>query len=297
MDSEQYPHRGFMLDTGRKFFPLQAILDLLTVLHENNFNVFHWHIYDAECFPITWPDDLGLTNASIKHSHTSKHYSPGDIQTVIAHAQRLGILVYPETDMPGHSDIWGLWKKHLVVGKPHLKRPQAQLDIRQRETYDHVASLVTTVDRYFGSPLHHFGGDEVAYIWQTEDDNKLFEGFLHWLKTLLPIKSLILWDDPLYDEEKRIELSKDWIIQTWHNGATQGMLNKEHRVIVSESDAFYIGNSDKDKIASFQFPDDPKVLGFEVVWFTSEGDDPYDFRENWVMEPIKAASQIRRKRM
>jgi hexosaminidase len=156
--------------------------------------------------------------------------------------------------------------------------------------------LVATVDRDFRSPLHHFGGDEVAYIWQTEDDNKLFERFLHWLKTLQPNKSLILWDDPLTDEGKSIDISKDWIIQTWHNGATQEMLNRGHRVIVSESDAFYIGNSDYDKISSFVFPAHSSILGFEVVWFTSEGDDPYDFHQSWVMDQIKAASQIRRNR-
>ncbi|KAF4955346.1 hypothetical protein FSARC_11880 [Fusarium sarcochroum] len=294
MDSGLYPHRGFMLDTGRKFFPVQSILDLLTVLQQYNFNVFHWHIYDAESFPMHWPEDRGLTNASIKHSHTSEYYAPRDIQSVVSHAQRLGILVYPETDMPGHSDIWGLWKRGLVVGRPDLKQPMAQLDIRQHQTYDHVGSLVSTVDETFRSPLHHFGGDEVAYIWETEDDNKLFESFLHWLKTLCPNKSLILWDDPLTDEGKCIDLSKDWIIQTWHDGATQEVLDKGYRVIISESDAFYIGNADCDKISSFVFPDHQNILGFELVWFTSEGDDPNDFHQSWVMDPIKAASRIRR---
>ncbi|KAH7085741.1 putative beta-hexosaminidase [Paraphoma chrysanthemicola] len=296
MDSDLYPHRGFMLDTGRKFFPVRAILDLLNVLHQYNFNIFHWHIYDAECFPLHWPEDRGLTNASMKHSHCSDHYTPGDIQSVIAHAQQLGILVYPETDMPGHSDIWGVWKESLVVGRPNLKHPKAQLDIRQRHTYDNIANLVSTVNRYFGSPVHHFGGDEVAYMWESEDDNKLFESFLHWLKGLLPNKTLILWDDPLTDEEKDINLTKDWVIQTWHDGATRPILDKGHRVIVSESDTFYIGNADEEKISSFEFPNHPNVLGYEVVWFTSEGDDPYDFHKAWVLDPIKAASKIRRPR-
>ncbi|KAJ4250160.1 hypothetical protein NW762_011973 [Fusarium torreyae] len=296
MGSDLYPHRGFMLDTGRKFFPVKAILGLLTVLHQYNFNVFHWHIYDAESFPLHWPADGGLTNASMKHSHTSTYYTLADIQSVVTHGQRLGILVYPETDMPGHSDIWGLWKRGLVVGKPDLKNPKAQLDIRQhrQQTYEHISNLVSTVDESFRSPLHHFGGDEVAYMWETEDDNQLFESFLYWLKCLCPGKSLILWDDPLTDEEKCINLSKDWIIQTWHNGVTQDVLDKGHRVIVSESDTFYIGNADSKKISSFKFPDDPKIMGFELVWFTSEGDDPNDFHQSWVMDPIKAASRIRR---
>ncbi|GKU11981.1 beta-hexosaminidase 2 [Fusarium langsethiae] len=296
MNSTLYPHRGFMLDTGRKFFPVKAILSLLAVLHQYNFNVFHWHIYDAQSFPMLWPADGGLTNASIKYSGSPYFYSPGDIHKVVTQAQSLGILVYPETDMPGHSDIWGKWKKSLVVGKVDLKNPDAQLDIRpqKQQTYDYITDLVSTTDKYFGSPLHHFGADEVAYMWNTKDDNKLFNNFFNWLKTLAPNKSLILWDDPLTDEEKRIKLSKDWIIQTWHNGVTQGILKKGHRVIISESETFYIGNADRDTISSFKFPDSPNVLGFEVVWFTSEDDDPYDFKKSWVMEPIKAAAKIRR---
>jgi hexosaminidase len=182
----------------------------------------------------------------------------------------------------------------LVVGTPDLKQPKAQLDIRQHRTYDHIASLVSTIDGYFRSPIHHFGGDEVAYVWQTEDDNKLFETFLHWLERLQPSKTLILWDDPLTDGGKSINISKNWVIQTWHTGATQVILDRGHRVIVSESDTFYIGNADDRKIGSFVFPDDPNVLGFELVWFTSEGDDPYDIYQDWIMDPIKAASQIRR---
>ncbi|KAB8271014.1 glycoside hydrolase superfamily [Aspergillus minisclerotigenes] len=251
---ESYPHRGFMLDTGRKFFPVRAILDLLTVLHEHHFNVFHWHIYDAESFPLLWPADGGLTD-------------------------KLGILVYPETDMPGHSDIWGLWKKDLIVGKPDLKRPQAQLDIRpqtQPHIYSHITTLISTIDR--------------------NNDNQLFESFLHWLRSLCPNKSRIIWDDALTDAGKTIALDSDWIIQTWHNGVTQDVLDRGHRVIVSESDTFYIGNADADKLLAFRFPDHSNVLGFEVVWFTSTGDDPWDFRRSWVMEPIRAASKIRRRR-
>lgn len=111
MDSDLYPHRGFMLDTGRKFFPVQAILSLLTVLHQYNFNIFHWHIYDAESFPLQLPADPGLTNVSMAHSHTSDYYTHRDIQNVISHAQNLGILVYPETDMPGHCDIWSVTRQ------------------------------------------------------------------------------------------------------------------------------------------------------------------------------------------
>ncbi|KAI8939812.1 hypothetical protein NX059_003550 [Plenodomus lindquistii] len=295
MSLEMYPHRGFMLDTGRKFFPLQAILELLSVLSRYKYNVFHWHIYDSESFPMWFPADGGLTNVSMAYSHTPRYYTAKDIETVVLQGKRQGITVYPETEMPGHSDIWGLWKPELVVGKASLSAPQAQLDIRSSNTLDHVSNLITTVDKYFGdAPYHHFGGDEVAYIWETEDDNKLFSDYINFLKNLSPDKQVIMWDDVVTDEGKNLGISKDWIIQTWHNGSTQAVLDAGHRTIVSESQAFYIGNADANTIANFQFPKNPNVMGFEVVWFTSPGDDPYDFHQPWVLNPIKAAAKLRR---
>lgn len=190
----------------------------------------------------------------------------------------------------------GLWKKELVVGQASLENPDAQLDIRlnNQQVYNYTRELVSDVDRDFGSPLHHFGGDEVAYIWNTADDNKLFNTFLNWTKTLAPNKTTILWDDPLTDPEKDITLAKDWVIQTWHKGTTQKILDKGHRVIVSESDVFYIGNANAKKISSFKFPGDPKVMGYEIAWFTSEEDNPNDIEKDWVVDPIKAASKIQR---
>lgn len=95
-----------MLDTGRKFFPVEAIVNLLKLLHQYNFNIFHWHIYDAESFPLLWPADGELTKVSEKYSHSLEYYSPEDIGYIVKYARNLGIRVYPETDMPGHCDIW-----------------------------------------------------------------------------------------------------------------------------------------------------------------------------------------------
>lgn len=190
----------------------------------------------------------------------------------------------------------GVWKKDLVVGETSLDDPDAQLDIRKEKTFKFASNLVYTMDKVFNSSYYHFGADEVEYFYNTKSDNTLFNNFLNRLPTLVPTKTPIVWDDPLTDPGKNIKLSKDWVVQTWHDGATKKVLKKGHRVIVSELDAFYIGNADAEKIAKFKFPKDDKVLGFEVVWFTAEDDEVGDFKKSWVMEPIKAASKIRRKR-
>jgi hypothetical protein len=115
------------------------------------------------------------------------------------------------------------------------------------------------VNTYFGSPLHRFGGDEVAYMWETAYNDKLFETFLEWLKDLSPNKSLALWDDPINDEGKNVNISKEWVIQSLNNGVTQEVLSRNHRAIVSESDAFYMENADYEKIMSFALPNNPIV--------------------------------------
>lgn len=63
--------------------------------------------------------------------------------------------------------------------------------------HGYIRDLVSTVDRYFESDLHHFGGDEIALIWQTEVDRKLLATFFEWLKTIrcCQNKTLIMWDD------------------------------------------------------------------------------------------------------
>lgn len=207
----------------------------------------------------------------------------------------------------GNKETWinltncsrGLWKKDLVVGTPDLKHPNAQLDITKAETHDYIRDLVSTVDRYFGSDLHHFGGDEVALIWNTENDRKLLTTFFEWLRTIpcCQHKTLILWDDPVTTEVGSgvDDISTDWVIQTWHNGVTKSVLEKGYRVVVSESETFYIGNADYERITNFVFPVHRNVLGFEVVWFTSESDDPSNLEQSWIVEPLRAAAEIRRR--
>lgn len=106
MSHNLYAHRGFMLDTGRKYFSVSTIIALLNILHQNNYNIFHWHIIDADCFPVYWPGGIGLTNTSVQQSPCHSYYTQHDIHQIVTHGKTLDITVYPETDMPGHCDIW-----------------------------------------------------------------------------------------------------------------------------------------------------------------------------------------------
>lgn len=55
VDEPVYPHRGFMLDTSRNYFPLSAIKRTIDAMGHSKLNVFHWHATDSHSFPLHLP--------------------------------------------------------------------------------------------------------------------------------------------------------------------------------------------------------------------------------------------------
>ncbi len=45
-DAPQYPHRGFMADTGRRFWPVPTVEALLDAMSWCKMNVLHLHLSD-----------------------------------------------------------------------------------------------------------------------------------------------------------------------------------------------------------------------------------------------------------
>ena len=52
VDWPRFHYRGFMLDTARRFYPVDSILRLMDSMAVAKFNVFHWHMVEDESFPI-----------------------------------------------------------------------------------------------------------------------------------------------------------------------------------------------------------------------------------------------------
>lgn len=59
-DAPAFPHRGFMLDTSRSFYPVKDIERTLEVMSWAKLNVFHWCVVAAYVRPFSLRRDLGI---------------------------------------------------------------------------------------------------------------------------------------------------------------------------------------------------------------------------------------------
>src|SRR5690606_2714415 len=93
---------------SRHFMEKEFILELLDVMAYLKLNVFHWHFTDNN----GWRLEIDRYPLLTQHAawrldengeRYGGYYTKEDVREVIAHAKKLGILVIPEIEMPGHN--------------------------------------------------------------------------------------------------------------------------------------------------------------------------------------------------
>ncbi|KAI8827830.1 glycoside hydrolase superfamily [Chytriomyces cf. hyalinus JEL632] len=199
-DAPTYPFRGFMLDTARNFFTVDDIKRVIDGLAATKMNVFHWHIYDSQSFPIKWDAYPQLDAVKFKNDDGSlKQYSKEDVKDVVSYAFARGVRVIPEFELPGHNAVFAAIDAKLVASNNHSpwdcssgipycnampantsigdnsgptvwwgrhycnQPPCGQLDIANNldAAADLVDQLVGEVGGWFEDPVIHVGHDEI----------------------------------------------------------------------------------------------------------------------------------------
>ena len=179
-DKPRFGYRGIMLDCARHFFPVDVVKKWLDVCAMYKINRFHWHLTEDQGWRLEIKKYPLLTEVGSFRAGTqtttdrSKHdgkryggyYTQEQVREVVAYAEKLGITVIPELDLPGHMlgalasypwlgctggpyqvwTRWGVCDQVLCVGK--------------ESTFEFLFNVLDEICELFPSEYIHIGGDE-----------------------------------------------------------------------------------------------------------------------------------------
>ncbi|MBQ8027775.1 MAG: beta-N-acetylhexosaminidase [Clostridia bacterium] len=265
-DLPQCAWRGFMLDSARYFFSVEAVKLFLDSMALHKLNCFHWHLTDDQGWRIELYNKLLLAQIGSHRSCTNfgktpheGYYSKEDIEEIVSYASEKYISIIPEIDSPGHvvsaiaaypelscfnrelevETKWGIKNDVLCVGK--------------EETYDFMFEILDEICEMFPSKIIHIGGDEVPTVrWKLcphcqkkmkelgfENESQLHGYYLSRIASYLEKKGflVIMWDSKNLDHS----VSKSVIRQFWSSDEAGKIESRgDFKLINSSTDAFYL---------------------------------------------------------
>ncbi|PRP84225.1 beta-hexosaminidase 2 [Planoprotostelium fungivorum] len=169
-DDPDFEHRGILIDTSRHFQPVSILKKLIESLSYAKFNVLHWHVVDANSFPMEVKSYPKLWQGAYRRE---ERYTQAEISHLVNYARDHGIRVMVEFDNPAHTYAWGIgYPDILPEGWQEAENcpntcPNLDCDVpmdpvnplsKQRQIVSGVIREATTL---FPENLLHLGGDEV----------------------------------------------------------------------------------------------------------------------------------------
>lgn len=191
-DKPRFGHRGMMLDCCRHFWSVGEIKKILDVMATLKLNRFHWHLTDDQgwraeikAYPRltevgAWRDRTvigyvpGQKRSELKYDETryGGFYTQDQMREIVAYADRLGITVIPEVDLPGHMVAALASYPHLgctgisiETGKEYKTWPMwgVSPDVLcpgKESTFEFLTTVIGELCDIFPGKYFHVGGDE-----------------------------------------------------------------------------------------------------------------------------------------
>lgn len=179
-DKPRFGYRGMHLDCSRHFFSVDEVKKYLDIMAIYKLNRFHWHLTDDQGWRAEIKKYPKLTEVGAYRNGTvikknwgsndgvryGGYYTQEQMKDIVAYAAKLGIIVIPEIDLPGHMmgvlagypelgctggpyEVWTTWgvsEKVLCPGK--------------EEMFTFLEDVFTELMDIFPSEYIHIGGDE-----------------------------------------------------------------------------------------------------------------------------------------
>ena len=143
--------RGFMHDVGRSFLSFEELKKEIDLLARFKVNVFHWHLTEKLAWRMEIEAYPQLTADENMIRYPGSYYTKEQCRELEAYAAERGVIVIPEIDMPGHSDVF---TKAMGFSMQTDQGVAALKNI-----------LDEVVDVFPNAPYIHIGGDEVTITY------------------------------------------------------------------------------------------------------------------------------------
>lgn len=226
--------RGFMVDPARGYLQIDRVKRRIDQAARAKYNRLHIHLLDDEGYALesqAYPklnQDLDGTER--------RAYSPADVEELVDYADRRGIEILPEVDVPAHAE-------HVLERYPELQctvedgePADRTICIGTEETYEFVETLLEEVIELFPFDVVHIGGDEWemhGHSWDecsacaekmaadgSESDTEHFYAFVRHLHDFLDERDrrTMMWNDQI-DISESPDLPRDIQIQFWRVAA------------------------------------------------------------------------------
>lgn len=224
-DYPDYAIRGFMMDCGRKFIPMNFLRDYVKMMAYYKMNTLQVHLND-NAFKQYFEHDWNKTYAAFRLESeffpglTSRdgYYTKKEFIDFQLMADSLGVEIIPEIDVPAHSLALTHYRPEIgseEYGMDHL-------DLFKPETYQFVDSLFREYlegrNPVFVGKRVHIGTDE--YSNKKKDVVGKFREFTdHYIRFVEGFgKQACVWGALTHAKGDTPVKSKNVLMNAWYNG-------------------------------------------------------------------------------
>ena len=224
-DYPDYDMRGFVIDCGRKFIPMDYLRDMVKILSYYKMNVFHIHLNDngfKQYFNHDWDKTYAAFRLECETfpglTARDGYYTKQEFIHFQEEAEKQFVEIIPEIDAPAHTLAFSQYKPEIgskEYGMDHL-------DLSNPETYAFMDALFEEYiggnNPVFRGPKVHIGTDE----YSNKDPNVVeqFRAFTdHYINYVEKFgKQAFVWGALTHADGKTPVKSDNVGMYAWYNG-------------------------------------------------------------------------------
>ena len=188
LDWPAFPWRGFMMDVGRTYIPLEELKQEIDLLARFKVNVFHWHLTENEAWRLESKLYPKLNDRASMTRMAGRYYTQEEARELVQYCKARRVLLIPEIDMPGHS---AAFERALGYGMQTERGKQT------------LKALIKEACEIFDVPYLHIGTDEVQFT-----DRAFVPEMVSYVRSLG--KKVISWAPGWHYQRGEVDMLQLW---------------------------------------------------------------------------------------